>query len=76
MKMNKKTLKADSGKPFQRGEICSSGRSLVWECFLSPVSSEGGRTAAWSALPKAQSYFGACERKATGCRGGGRSPAR
>lgn len=36
MKMDKKTLKADSGKPFQGGEICSSGRSLFWECFLSP----------------------------------------
>lgn len=37
MKMNIKTLKADSGKPFQGGEICSSGRSLLRECFLSPV---------------------------------------
>lgn len=29
MKMNKTTLKADSGKHFQGGEICSSGLSLI-----------------------------------------------
>lgn len=34
MKISKKTLKAGSGKLFQ-GE--KSGRSLLRECFLSPV---------------------------------------
>lgn len=36
MKMDKKTLKAESGKPFQGGEICSSETSLFWDCLLSP----------------------------------------
>lgn len=56
MKMNKKT---DSGKPFQGGEICSSGRSLLGECY----HLKQGCTATWSTLRKAQGCFGPCREK-------------
>lgn len=66
MKMNKKTLKADSGKPFQGGEISSCGRSLLGECY----HLKQGCTATWSTLHKAQGCLDLAERKETGCRGG------
>lgn len=63
MKMNKKT---DSGKPFQGGEICSSGRSLLGECYHlnKAVQLHGAHSVRHKAA------LDLAERKETGCRGG------
>lgn len=66
MKMNKTTLKADSGKPFQGGEVPSSGKSLGFE----PCHLKQGCRAPWSTLQKHKAALGLAGRKDTRCKGG------
>ena len=70
MKINKKTLKADSGKPFQGGEICSSRRILLQECFLSPIIYNKAVQLHGAHSIRHKAALELAERRETGCRGG------